>query len=151
APAAAADDGERVARLAAEDERDRLKIHVEELTRRLSGNSTAPSDGESQKLKRQVDQLTAELRRVKAGQPAAAAPAAPPAPAGPTIDPAAADTVILLSDALAELRASLRAANGEAALLKEPAESAQVVTEALKSAAEQLETARANVRALAKL
>jgi hypothetical protein len=151
-PAAAAEDGERAARLAAEEERDRLKLQNQELTRRLTGQSTSPSDGESQKLKRQVDQLAAELHRLKTGQPAApAAPAAPPLAAAPTADPAAADTVILLSDALAELRASLRAANGEAALLKEPAESAQVVTDALKSAAEQLETARANVRALAKL
>lgn len=142
----AADEGERQARIAAEEERDRLKLTVEELQRRLVGGSTAPADPEKDKLKRQVDQLTAELRRVKTGAPAAA-----PAPAGPTVDPQAADTVILLSDALAELRASLRAANGEATLLKEPAESAQVVVDSLKSAAEQLENARASVRALAKL
>jgi hypothetical protein len=145
-----ADEGERQARVAAEEERDRLKLTVEELQRRLIGGSTAPAnDGDKDKLKRQVEQLTAELRRVKTGAPAA--PAAPPPPAGPTVDPQAADTVILLSDALAELRASLRAANGEATLLKEPAESAQVVVDSLKSAAEQLENARANVRALAKL
>ena len=146
-PSAPNEDSERQARVAAEDERDRLKLVVEELQQRLAGGSTAPADPEKDKLKRQVDQLTAELRRVKTG-----APAAPPAaPVGPTIDPQAADTVILLSDALAELRASLRAANGEATLLKEPAESAQVVVDSLKSAAEQLENARANVRALAKL
>jgi pSer/pThr/pTyr-binding forkhead associated (FHA) protein len=62
-----------------------------------------------------------------------------------------ADGVILLGDSLASLRASLRNANGEATLLKEPDEAAQGVREALKGAAEQLELARAQLRNLAKL
>jgi pSer/pThr/pTyr-binding forkhead associated (FHA) protein len=62
-----------------------------------------------------------------------------------------ADGFILLGDSLAALRASLRNANGEATLLKEPEEAAQGVREALKSAAEQLESARAQLRNIAKL
>jgi hypothetical protein len=45
----------------------------------------------------------------------------------------------------------LRAANDEAGLLTAPAESVQVVGEALRSAAEQLEAARGHLRALGKL
>jgi predicted component of type VI protein secretion system len=74
-----------------------------------------------------------------------------PLPAAPRIDPKVADGMILLGDSLAALRASLRNANGEATLLKEPDEAAQGVREALKSAAEQLESARAQLRSLAKL
>ena len=61
------------------------------------------------------------------------------------------DVVILLSDALAGVRSSLRAANGEATLLKQPEESVDVVRDSLKSAAEQLEVARQHLRNLAKL
>ncbi len=136
------DEGERQARLAAETERDQLQIVISELERRLAGASTASPDPEKDRLKRDLKQAGEELRRLKAGGGGSG-------PGG--LDPAAADTVILLSDALAELRGSLRAASGEAVLLKEPEESAQVVQDALKSAAEQLEGARSNLRALAKL
>jgi hypothetical protein len=71
-----------------------------------------------------------------------------PAPAAP--DPGLADAVSLLSDSLAELRASLRAANDEANLLTAPAESVQVIREALATAADQLENARTNLRNAAK-
>jgi predicted component of type VI protein secretion system len=74
------------------------------------------------------------------------------APAGsPRTDPKVADAMILLGDSLASLRASLRNANGEATLLKEPEEATQGVREALKAAAEELETARGQLRSLAKL
>jgi hypothetical protein len=114
----------------------------------------APVDnGEATRLKRQVEQLQAELRRARGG---AAAPEPPPvqvasAPATPAVDPAAADAAIALGDSLAELRSSLRAANDEAGLLTAPAESVSVVGDALKGAAEQLETARGHLRALGKL
>jgi hypothetical protein len=68
-----------------------------------------------------------------------------------TVDPAAADAAIALGDSLAELRASLRAANDEAGLLTAPPESVEVVGESLRSAAEQLEAARGHLRALGKL
>jgi hypothetical protein len=140
--AAPPDDGEREARLTAETERDNMRIMVDELQRRLAGASTGQPDPEKDRLRRDVKQLTEEVRKLKGalGEPRA----------GGT-DPAAADTVILLSDALAELRGSLRAASGEAVLLKQPEESVQVVQDSLKSAAEQLEGARASLRALAKL
>lgn len=62
-----------------------------------------------------------------------------------------ADTVILLSDAVAAVRHNLRAANGEATLLKSPEESAQVVRDSLRTAAEALDQARQHLRSLAKL
>lgn len=75
----------------------------------------------------------------------------PPAGLGQARDPQLADVAVQLSDAMAELRGSLRAATGEAVLLQEPAESVEVVRDALKAATEQLEAARTQVRALAKL
>jgi predicted component of type VI protein secretion system len=72
----------------------------------------------------------------------------------PSIGPAnaqIADTVILLSDAVAAVRHNLRAANGEATLLKAPEESAQVVRDSLRTAAEALDQARQHLRSLAKL
>src|SRR6185436_10224762 len=102
--------------------------------------------------KRQVEQLQAELRRSRGGAPAAAPePVVAAAPAKAAIDPAAADAAIALGDSLAELRASLRAANDEAGLLTAPSESVEVVGESLRSAAEQLEAARGHLRALGKL
>jgi hypothetical protein len=164
--------------------RDGSDLEVERKKRAEAESALEVAAREINALKRKVDQLSADLRRIKSGgtldgrrdeadsqmlvaaieerdklklqvqeltRRLAGASTAKPAGGAPTVDPAAADTVILLSDALAELRASLRAANGEATLLKEPAESAQVVVDSLKSAAEQLEAARTNVRALAKL
>jgi hypothetical protein len=71
--------------------------------------------------------------------------------AAPVLDAAAADEAIAIGDALAELRANLRAATDEAGLLTAPAESVQVVNDALRSASEQLEGARAHLRALGKM
>ncbi len=59
--------------------------------------------------------------------------------------------VMHAEDEALELRASLRAANDEAGLLTAPGESVQVVGDALRSAAEQLEAARGHLRALGKL
>jgi FHA domain len=106
-------------------------------------------DGELQLLRGRVAELEAQLRRARTND-------APPivqmaSNARPAADPAAADAAIALGDSLAELRASLRAANDEAGLLTAPAESVQVVGEALRSAAEQLEAARGHLRALGKL
>jgi hypothetical protein len=115
--------------------------------------AAAPS-GDEARLRRQVEQLQAELRRARGGaapEPVVVAAAPTPPPAKPAVDPAAADAAIALGDSLAELRASLRAANDEAGLLTAPSESVEVVGEALRSAAEQLETARTHLRALGKL
>jgi hypothetical protein len=105
-------------------------------------------DGELQLLRGRVAELEAQLRRARPNDAAAVQMATS---ARPAADPAAADAAIALGDSLAELRASLRAANDEAGLLTAPAESVQVVGEALRSAAEQLEAARGHLRALGKL
>jgi FHA domain-containing protein len=106
-------------------------------------------DGELQLLRGRVAELEADLRRARVSAPPPAQMGA--SARGPVADPAAADAAIALGDSLAELRASLRAANDEAGLLTAPAESVQVVGEALRSAAEQLEAARTHLRALGKL
>ena len=110
-------------------------------------------DGELQLLRGRVAELEAQLRRARTADAAAHAGGALPVAthARSAADPAAADAAIALGDSLAELRASLRAANDEAGLLTAPPESVEVVGEALRSAAEQLEAARGHLRALGKL
>jgi hypothetical protein len=105
-------------------------------------------DGELQLLRGRVAELEVQLRRARPNDAAAVQMATS---ARPAADPAAADAAIALGDSLAELRSSLRAANDEAGLLTAPPESVQVVGEALRSAAEQLEAARGHLRALGKL
>jgi hypothetical protein len=163
----------------AEAERDRAQRRVTELEAELARASSQPKavadDGESARLKRQVDQLNAELRRMRAGQaPDAAADSAriaeltaqvaraeaerdaaraatAKAPAAARPDPAAADAAVALSDSLAELRSSLRAATDEASMLTSPSESVQVVSDSLRAATEQIEAAREHLRTLGKL
>ena len=106
-------------------------------------------DGELQLLRGRIADLEAQLRRARAGESSGAMQMA--SSGRPAADPAAADATIALGDSLAELRASLRAANDEAGLLTAPTESVQVVGESLRSAAEQLEAARGHLRALGKL
>ncbi|MGZ3407098.1 MAG: hypothetical protein ACXVAN_11685, partial [Polyangia bacterium] len=105
-------------------------------------------DGELQMLRGRVAELEVQLRRARTSDPSVQM-----ATGGgrASVDPAAADATIALGDSLAELRASLRAANDEAGLLTAPRESVEVVGESLRSAAEQLEAARGHLRALGKL
>lgn len=56
------------------------------------------------------------------------------------------EAIALFNDALAELKASLRAGVDEAALLATPADSVRVVRESLRSAMEELERARGRLR-----
>ena len=122
-----------------------LRARVVELEAQRAAPAPSPTADEA-RLKRQLEQLQAELRRARgSGEPAA------PARPSPSVDPAAADAAIALGDSLAELRASLRAANDEAGLLTAPSASVEIVGEALRAAAEQLEAARAHLRALGKL
>jgi hypothetical protein len=106
-------------------------------------------DSELQLLRGRIAELEGQLRRAQKGEISGGVQMA--TNARPATDPAAADAAIALGDSLAELRASLRAANDEAGLLTAPTESVQVVGESLRSAAEQLEAARGHLRALGKL
>jgi hypothetical protein len=125
------------------------------------GGGGGGGDEETAKLRRQVEQLQADNRRMRGGQ----APGSDAAkvnelqdtvrklqeelrnkPAGGGTDPQAADAAIALGDALAELRSSLRAASDEATVLTAPSQSVTVVAEALSQATEQLERARAALR-----
>jgi hypothetical protein len=159
------------ARFAAEAERDQLRERVADLERRVaSSGSSAPvaaaapvDDGEKDKLRRQVDQLNAEIKRLRTSQGGAAADAqriaeltgqlaqAQAAASKPGVNPQAADLVVLLGDSLAELRGSLRACNDEAGMLTAPKESVDVIADSLRQAAEQLEQAREKIRQLAKM
>jgi hypothetical protein len=138
---------------------------VAELEAQLSVAQRGGGGGDSEeltKLRRQVDQLTADNRRMRGGQ----MPGSDAAkinelqdalrraeeqlrsrPSG-GVDPACADAAIALGDALAELRSSLRAASDEATVLTAPSQSVTVVAEALGQATEQLERARASLRTL---
>jgi FHA domain-containing protein len=119
--------------------------------KRLRGGQPAVDetrdDSELNLLRNRILELEAQLRRVRASDASVQMATS----ARPSADPAAADAAIALGDSLAELRASLRAANDEARLLTAPSESVEVVGESLRSAAEQLEAARAHLRALGKL
>ena len=106
-------------------------------------------DGELQLLRGRVADLEAQLRRARSAPADAGVKMSAAAPAA--TDPAAADATIALGDSLAELRASLRAANDEAGLLTAPPESVEVIGDALRSAAEQLEAARGHLRTLGKI
>jgi hypothetical protein len=149
---------------------DRVKVaerRVAELESQLAAAQRAPAGGDSSeeltKLRRQVEQLTADNRRMRGGQmPGSDASKINELtdqlrkaqeelrnkPAGGAVDPAAADAAIALGDALAELRSSLRAASDEATVLTSPPTSVGVVAEALGQATEQLERARASLRSL---
>lgn len=159
AAAARTKTAEEKAAAAEESARDSslLKRKIEQLTadlRRLRGGRDEPTNDEAERqarlaaeaerdrLKAKLAEIQAELRRP---------PAAAPSGQAPPTDPATADAAILLGDALAELRTNLRAAADEAGLLTAPTDSVQVVADALRSATEQLETARGHLRTLAKL
>lgn len=88
-------------------------------------------------LRRRVEQLQSDLRRAREGAP----------PAAPALDLAAAEeAVAVFNDALAGLKASLRSAVDEAELLSAPAASVRVVRESMRSAMDELERARAQLR-----
>jgi hypothetical protein len=143
---------------AAESEANLLKRRLDQAQadlRRLRGGKDEPSardDAERERLVMRVSDLEAEVQRLRAAASASPAAATPTsAPRAAPADPALADAAIAISDALAELRANLRAATDEAGLLTAPPESVQLVADALRSASEQLEGARAHLRTLAKL
>jgi predicted component of type VI protein secretion system len=141
---------------------------VAELESQLASAQRAAPGGDNEeltKLRRQVDQLTADLRRMRGGQMpgsdgakiseltealrrAEAERDQLRSRGGGGVDPQTADAAIALGDALAELRSSLRAASDESTVLTAPAQSVSVVAEALGQATEQLERARASLRIL---
>jgi hypothetical protein len=143
---------------------------VAELEQQLASAQRGAPGGDNEelnKLRRQVDQMTADLRRLRSGQIPGSDAAKitelsealrraeaerdqlrAQSRSGGGVDPQAADAAIALGDALAELRSSLRAASDESTVLTAPAQSVSVVAEALGQATEQLERARASLRTL---
>lgn len=94
-------------------------------------------------LRRRVEQLESELDEVAATQP----PVAPPAVEASPIDLAeVGEAVAVFNDALAELKASVRAAVDEGQLLTAPEASVRIVRESMESAMGQLEGARMRLR-----
>lgn len=90
-------------------------------------------------LRRRVEQLQSDLRRARDDAPA-------PAPS-PALDvDEIAEAALVFNDALAELKASLRAAVDEADLLTAPSASVRVVRESMRSAMDELERARLRLR-----
>ncbi len=169
-------------RAAAENERDRWRQRAAELEQQLAqaqsmgGGGAGGDPAETDRLRRQVEQMTADLRRLRASGGGGGDQSSKVAElelalrraeadrdtlraqvghgssgGGGGLDPAAADAAIALGDALAELRSSLRAASDESTMLSAPTESVQVVTDALSQATSQLEGARASLRALGKI
>jgi hypothetical protein len=147
-----------------------LRRRVAELEQRAQGGGGGDSD-DAAKLRRQVEQMQADMRRMRAGggdagkmaelteqlrraesdRDALRVQLSQQPASGGGADPAAADAAIALGDALAELRSSLRAASDEATALTAPSQSVAVVTDALGQATEQLESARGHLRSLGKL
>jgi uncharacterized coiled-coil DUF342 family protein len=183
APEPVIDDG-RVAELEAKLERAERERDEARQTARAVAASAVPAaaptnDAASEevaRLRRMVDQLGAENRRLRQGAspgPALDDPrvadlearlgraekerdalrsAPKPSPAPPRPDAASVEAIGQIDDALADLRASLRAANDEVGVLgvEAPGDSVQVLKDALSSAGEQTEAARARLRELRK-
>jgi hypothetical protein len=78
-------------------------------------------------------------------------PPEPQAPRGPELHPEISEAVARLGVMVAAMRVSLRTANGEATLLKQPEESADIVRQSLHEAIERVEEVRQQLRNLSKL
>ncbi len=168
---------ERNSRAMVEGERDQLRRRISELesapayaqTAAMSASQTQELDN----LRYEVDRLNRELRRAQSAAPATAELDAQlqqlrnqlvrteldrdqalrqlsSQSRGGAPDPAAADAAIALNDALVDLRSSLRAATDESTMLTHPPSSVQLIADALRSATEQLEAARGQLRIIGK-
>jgi hypothetical protein len=133
---AARAESERALRRTAEDERNEAQDRVASLERDLKRALETPAAAPAPVDDGEKDKLRAEIERLKAQS----------APQ----DPALGESVTALSDALAELRSSLRAASDEAAVLPS-GDSSRVIGDALSAATEQIENARGTMRTLSKL
>jgi pSer/pThr/pTyr-binding forkhead associated (FHA) protein len=145
------DDRDRMARIAAETERDRLQRRCDELEHALAEERTAvPSVSDPQAMA----DLRDALKRVEGERDVARRQAAEVRSSvgqKATNTQIAGEAAVGILDSLAELRASLRVATDEAALLTSPSQSVQVIGDALAGATAQLEAARAAVRELTRL
>jgi hypothetical protein len=93
-------------------------------------------------LRRRVEQLQSDLRRARDGEVAEA---------GPAVDlDEVAEAAAVFNDALASLKASLRAAVDEAELLTSPTPSVRVVRESMRSAMDELHRAKDRLRDMVK-
>jgi pSer/pThr/pTyr-binding forkhead associated (FHA) protein len=93
-------------------------------------------------LRRRVEQLQSDLRRAHDGEPPES---------GPAVDlDEVAEAAAVFNDALAGLKASLRAAVDEAELLTSPTPSVRVVRESMRSAMDELARAKDRLREMVK-
>ncbi len=107
-------------------------------------------DAEKEQLRDKLELLRGELRMAQEeAAHAHAAPAQAAAPAGAQ-DPALAEAVASITDALAQLRSSLRIASDEAAVMPS-SDSVAVVADSLSQATEHIEAVRGTLRLLAQL
>jgi pSer/pThr/pTyr-binding forkhead associated (FHA) protein len=144
------DDSERTLRLAAESERDRLRMRVGALELQLANGATnRPASDDNGHL---VAELREQLRRVEGERDVARRQATQVRAfvAAKAANPSAASATTALGDALTQLRVSLRSASDEAAQVTTPETSVRVLTDALSQAVADLEAARAALRALSK-
>lgn len=129
---------------------EQLRLENERLNREL--RRAQASQGGGAEIEQQLQQLRNQLVRTELDRDQALRQLSQQSRGGGggAPDPAAADAAIALNDALVDLRSSLHAATDEATMLTAPADSVGLVRDSLRSATEQLEAARVQLRVIGK-
>lgn len=131
----------QAARLGSELEASRAQADSDRTLRRQAEDRLAEAENRLAELKARVQSLQAEL----AARPAGNGKSAGGVPAG------TGEHLLALQDCIAALRASMRAASDEAAVMPGDSASVQVVNDALSDATQHIETARDSLRSLSSL
>lgn len=129
-------------------ELDNLKYELDRANRELRRAQSAASP--NAQMEQELGQLRQQLLRTELDRDSALRQLSQQSRGGGAPDPAAADAAIGLNDALVDLRSSLRAATDESTMLSEPRDSVDLVKDSLRSATEQLEAARTQLRIIGK-
>ncbi len=126
---------------------DELKDQMDELRDRLGEERTLRREAEERtvELQERAESLERDLEKLAEKE----APPPPPSPEGSGEIPGEiTDHVISLVECVAALRANMRAASDETAIMPPEDESTQVLTAAVSDAVEQIERARDSLRVL---